>query len=76
MDFDGHISDEVVADALRNLAAKQAEVKFLGSYPVAGPAEAGVARRKAAGKAWKSAAAWVETLRAQVREPSDTGEHG
>jgi prephenate dehydratase len=76
MDFDGHISDEVVADALRNLAAKQAEVKFLGSYPVAGPAEAGVARRKAAGKAWKSAAAWVETLRAQVRETSETGEHG
>jgi prephenate dehydratase len=76
MDFDGHVSDEVVADALRNLAAKQAEVKFLGSYPVAGPAEAGVARRKAAGKAWKSAAAWVETLRAQVRETSETGEHG
>jgi prephenate dehydratase len=68
MDFDGHVSDEVVADALRNLAAKQAEVKFLGSYPVAGPVEAGAARRKAAGKAWKSAAAWVETLRAQVRE--------
>jgi prephenate dehydratase len=76
MDFDGHISDEVVADALRNLAAKQAEVKFLGSYPVAGPAEAGVARRQAAGKAWKSAAAWVETLRAQVRDASDIREHG
>jgi prephenate dehydratase len=76
MDFDGHISDEVVADALRNLAAKQAEVKFLGSYPVAGPAEAGVARRRAAGKAWKSAAAWVETLRAQVRDASDIREHG
>jgi prephenate dehydratase len=69
IDCEGHVSDEVLADALRNLVAKQAEVKFLGSYPVAGPAEAGVARRKAAGKAWKSAAAWVETLRAQIREP-------
>jgi prephenate dehydratase len=68
MDFEGHVADEVVADALRNLAAKQAQVKFLGSYPVAGPAEDGVARRKAAGRAWKSAAAWVETLRAQIRE--------
>ena len=69
IDCEGHVSDEVLADALRNLVAKQAEVKFLGSSPVAGPAEAGVARRKAAGKAWKSAAAWVETLRAQIREP-------
>ncbi len=33
IDCEGHISDEVVADALRNLVAKQAEVKFLGSYP-------------------------------------------
>jgi prephenate dehydratase len=69
MDFDGHISDEVVADALRNLAAKQAEVKFLGSYPVGGVAEDGAARRKATGRAWKSAAAWVDTLRVQIREP-------
>ena len=48
--------------------AKQGRVKFLGSYPVGGPVEAGVARRKAAGKAWKNAAAWVETLREQIRE--------
>jgi prephenate dehydratase len=68
IDCEGHIADEVLADALRNLAAKQAEVKFLGSYPVAGPLEAGVARRKAAGRAWKNAAAWVETLRVQIRE--------
>jgi prephenate dehydratase len=68
IDCEGHISDEVLADALRNLVAKQAEVKFLGSYPVAGPAGVGVARRRAAGRAWKSAAAWVESLRAQIRE--------
>jgi prephenate dehydratase len=68
VDCEGHVSDEVVADALRNLVAKQAEVKFLGSYPVGGPAEAGVARRKAAGRAWKNAATWVESLRAQIRD--------
>ena len=68
IDCEGHVADEVLADALRNLAAKQAEVKFLGSYPVAGPLEAGVARRKAAGRAWKSASAWVETLRDQIRD--------
>ncbi|MDP9334020.1 MAG: prephenate dehydratase [Actinomycetota bacterium] len=68
VDCQGHVSDEVVADALRNLVAKQAEVKFLGSYPVGGPVEAGAARRRAAGRAWKHAAAWVESLRAQVRE--------
>jgi len=68
IDCEGHVADEVMADALRNLVAKQAEVKFLGSYPVAGPIEAGVARRKAAGRAWKSAAAWVETLRVQIRD--------
>jgi prephenate dehydratase len=68
IDCEGHVADEVMADALRNLMAKQGKVKFLGSYPVAGPVEAGVARRQAAGRAWKSAAAWVETLRADIRE--------
>ncbi len=76
IDCEGHISDEVLADALRNLMAKQGKVKFLGSYPVAGPLEAGVARRKAAGKAWKDAAHWVETLRDQIREPAPGEEHG
>jgi prephenate dehydratase len=69
IDCEGHIADEVVADALRNLAAKQAEVKFLGSYPVGGPVDVGVARRRAAGRAWRHAADWVESLRTQIREP-------
>ncbi len=71
IDCEGHVADEVIADALRNLAAKQAEVKFLGSYPVGGPVEAGVERRRAAGRAWKHASSWVESLRAQIREPSE-----
>ena len=36
IDLEGHIADEVVADCLRELTQKQAEVKFLGSYPAAG----------------------------------------
>jgi prephenate dehydratase len=65
IDIEGHVDDELVADCLRNLAAKQAEVKFLGSYPVAG--EAGPARRQAASEAWRTASEWVDALRAQVR---------
>jgi prephenate dehydratase len=55
-----------VADCLRTLSAKLGQVKFLGSYPVAG--QAAHARRTAAGKAWRDASRWVEVLRTQVRE--------
>jgi prephenate dehydratase len=65
IDFRGHVADEVVADCLKNLAANQAEVKFLGSYPVAG--EEGPELRRAATEAWTSASAWIDGLRAQVR---------
>jgi len=68
IDFQGHIADEVIADCLKNLAANQAEVKFLGSYPVAG--EEGPERRRAVTEAWEHASAWVDDLRAQVR-PTD-----
>lgn len=66
VDFEGHIADELVADCLRNIAAKQADVKFLGSFPVAGHEEAR-ARRRAATKAWRAASQWIDELRAQVR---------
>ena len=64
MDCEGHIADELVADVMRQLAAKH-EVRFLGSYPAAG-SDAG-ARRRAAGKAWRAATSWVEDLRGKVR---------
>jgi prephenate dehydratase len=64
IDCDGHVADEVVADALRNLAAKHGRLKFLGSYPAAG-ADGGT-RRRAAGKAWREASAWVEGIRARI----------
>src|SRR6478672_4856817 len=66
IDFEGHVGDELVADCLRTLSAKQAHVKFLGSYPVAG-ADAHV-HRNAATKAWRDAERWVAELRGQVRE--------
>lgn len=76
IDCDGHIADELLADALRNLAAKQADVKFLGSYPVGGPHEASVVRRRDAGKRWRDASRWVDDLRARIRtdEGEDDGE--
>jgi prephenate dehydratase len=64
IDCEGHISDELVYDVLRNLAAKH-EVRFLGSYPAAGSEAAG--RRRAAGKAWRAATNWVDDLRSKVR---------
>jgi prephenate dehydratase len=72
IDFEGHLNDELVADCLRNLAAKLAKVKFLGSYPLAG--EEGHARRRAATKAWRDANAWLGELRAQVRDSVREGE--
>ncbi|MEI8001070.1 MAG: prephenate dehydratase [Actinomycetes bacterium] len=70
IDCGGHVSDELVADALRNIAAKHADVKFLGSFPVAGEGEAHE-RRSQASEAWRSASAWIDDLRAQVR-PDET----
>jgi prephenate dehydratase len=65
IDFEGHLDDEIVADCLRNLAAKQTQVKFLGSYPVAG--DDGHVRRRAMTKAWRDANAWLDALRGQIR---------
>src|SRR5207237_4741527 len=65
IDFNGHIADELVADCLRNLSAKQTAVKFLGSYPVAG--EDGHVRRRAVTKAWRYANARLQGLAGQGR---------
>lgn len=66
IDFEGHVSDEVIADCLRNLAT-EIDVKFLGSYPVAG--DDAPVRRAAVSEAWANASAWIDGIRAQVREP-------
>jgi len=70
IDIEGHVADELVADCLRNLAARTAEVKYLGSYPVAGEEDAR-ARRRAVGKAWRDATRWVDAIRSQVRTGDD-----
>lgn len=64
IDADGHISDDLVADALRALKAKQSDVKFLGSYPAAG--EAATASRALANDAGDLAESWLAALRSQV----------
>jgi prephenate dehydratase len=68
IDCEGHVADELVADALRNLHAKQGRVKFLGSYPAAAT-EDGRARRRAAGRAWREASLWVDELQGRVERP-------
>ena len=61
---DGHIEDELVADALRELHAKQGSVKFLGSYPAAG-VHAHSAREHADAR-WREADDWVGELRSRI----------
>jgi len=58
---DGHIEDELMADVLRDLHAKQGSVKFMGSYPAAG-AHAHSAREHADAR-WREADDWVTALR-------------
>ena len=64
IDLDGHIADELVADALRAVHAKQAQVKFLGSYPAAG--EHGAAVREEVQTSWRLADEWIARLRGQI----------
>jgi prephenate dehydratase len=64
IDLDGHVADELVADALRDLKSKLADVKFLGSYPAAG--EKGHEVRRDASVAWQRADDWIAGLRADI----------
>ncbi|MFM9225750.1 MAG: prephenate dehydratase [Actinomycetota bacterium] len=61
---DGHIGDELMADVLRDLHAKQGGVKVLGSYPAAG--DAAHTAREHADERWRQADDWVEDLRRQI----------
>jgi len=62
---DGHVSDEVVADALRDLRTKQGDVKFLGSYPAAMKNEQSV--REHADQRWRDADDWLRDIRSRVQ---------
>ena len=63
MYVDGHIKDELVSDALRDLHAKQGDVKFMGSYPAAG--EHSHTTREHADARWREADDWVAALKSQ-----------
>jgi prephenate dehydratase len=73
IDCEGHIADELVADCLRDLHAKQGNVKFLGSYPAAG--EAAPAARLHADARWRLADDWVTSLRDRVGRDRRAGTH-
>jgi prephenate dehydratase len=61
---DGHIQDELMADALRDLHAKQGDVKFLGSYPASG--EHAHTAREHADSRWREADDWMQELRSRI----------
>lgn len=61
---DAHIADELLADVMRALHAKQGAVKFLGSYPVAG--QHSHTAREHADARWREADDWVNELRAAI----------
>jgi prephenate dehydratase len=74
IDFEGHIADEVVADALRNLHATLQSVKYLGSYPIAGDHSA---IRNDVQAAWGAADKWIADLRQRISgigEPRRVGD--
>lgn len=64
IDLEGHLADELVADCLRDVRSKVADIKFLGSYPAAG--EHGAAVRREAEAAWRQADAWITAQRSKL----------
>ena len=64
IDLEGHLSDELVADCLRDVRSKVEDIKFLGSYPAAG--EHGPAVRRDAEHAWRVADAWIKDQKAKL----------
>lgn len=64
IDFEGHLAEPVVADCLRDLRTKVADIKYLGSYPAAGAKSAG--RRRDAEAAWQQADAWLKAQQAHL----------
>jgi prephenate dehydratase len=65
IDLEGHLSDELVADCLRDVRSKVEDIKYLGSYPAAGVN--GPAVRREAEAAWRSADAWIQDQRSKLQ---------
>ncbi len=64
IDLEGHVGDELVADALRDLKSKNEDVLFLGSYHAAG--DNGPEVRRDAEASWRDAHAWIDQLRGEI----------
>ena len=64
IDLEGHLSDELVADCLRDVRSKVEDIKFLGSYPAAGAH--GPSVRRDAEASWRTADAWIKDQRARL----------
>lgn len=69
IDLEGHVGDELVADALRDLKSKNEDVLFLGSYHAAGAH--GPEVRREAEAAWRDAARWLDELRSSIASPGE-----
>lgn len=63
LDFDGHVADARIGDALTALRRRCSTVRFLGSYPKADRSPASV-RETASEQAFRVSAQWVEDVRA------------
>jgi len=61
---DGHIADDLVADAMRGLHAKQSAVKFFGSWPRADSLAHDA--RAHADERWRAADDWIAGLRRSI----------
>ena len=61
---EGHVADDLVADAMRALHAKQASVKFFGSWPRADEESHGA--RAHADERWRLADDWIAGLRSDI----------
>jgi prephenate dehydratase len=61
---EGHVADDLVADAMRALHAKQGAVKFFGSWPRAD--EQAHDARSHADERWRAADDWIAELRDQI----------
>ncbi len=64
IDLEGHLSDVLVADCLRDVRSKVEDIKYLGSYPAAGAH--GPAVRRDAEEAWRTADAWINDQKAKL----------
>jgi prephenate dehydratase len=62
---ESHVADELLADTMRALHAKQGGVKFLGSYPAAG--DHAQSAREHADARWRDADDWVATIKRTIR---------